>query len=250
MFSRFFVTCLTFIFGLLIAFSPLAAQAQHRINIATGNGFKPFTDVGLPEGGMASQIVKEAFKLSGWDVTYYWLPWKRGYEMARQMHLDAAVPWGHRADTTNAFTYSDPLFTIEHQVWSKPHKNIQTTADLEGKTGCRPIGYPIPIDHKSMHDAGQYKLVRPQSMVACFRMLANEYVDFIICNRDQGQSILSTNEFQGSEIKSVLQSEKPVEMHLVMSKFHPLQAKILFEFNKGLKALKAKGRYAEIVGKY
>ena len=170
--------------------------------------------------------------------------------MARNMEIDAALPWTRRADTINDFVYSDPLITMLDQVWTKEMSNIQTTADLKGKIGCNPIGYTVSEEFKPMYDAGSYKLVHPKTMTACFKMLAKGRVSFILCNNVQGVAILRDTVLKESGIKPALTSQTPVELFLVMSKLHPNQSQILSDFNEGLKALKANRHYAKIIASY
>lgn len=247
---RILLKCVAVGIMMIAASGTLVAQTVKTLNVANGNDFKPFTDNRLPKGGMASLITEEAFRLSGWEISYQWLPWKRGYKMTRSMELDAAIPWTRRADTTQDLAYSDPLITMLDQVWSVEAEGIGSNADLKGKTGCIPIGYTVPEKQKPMYDVGLFKLVSPATMTACFKMLAKKHVDFVFCNSVQGHSILKDAALKQSNIQPVLSAKEPIELFLVMSKYHPLQDEILSDFNKGLKALRAKGRYAEIIANY
>ncbi len=54
----------------------------------------PYTSSKLLHGGVLLHIVKEAFKISGYDVSFKIMPTKRGVAMSRNGKVDGLAVWG------------------------------------------------------------------------------------------------------------------------------------------------------------
>jgi len=65
------------------------------VALTTGNNYPPFTGLELSYGGMATTLVIKAFEKSGYFVKEVdWLPWKRGYSMAKVGEYHGTFPYG------------------------------------------------------------------------------------------------------------------------------------------------------------
>ncbi|MBL4906387.1 MAG: transporter substrate-binding domain-containing protein [Sneathiella sp.] len=241
------------ILGILSVAAALAfttTVSAETVTIANGNDYAPLADKNLKRGGIASHLVEEAFKAVGWTVKYDWLPWKRGFEMAKKAEIDAAIPWTRRDDRTPHFLFSDAIVKMREEVWAGAGSTIKSTEDLAGKTGCLPIGYSWSPNLKPLVESGAIKKDTPKDMTTCFKKLVAKRVDFVVVNNLQAVSIVKTTVKDPSSIKSVISSADQTELHVLVGKGHPKGAEIIAAFNKGLAALRSSGEYDTIVASH
>lgn len=234
----------------IAAFLVAGTATAKTVTIANGNDYAPFSDESLKKGGMASHLVEEAFKAAGWTVTYDWLPWKRGFEMAKKGDIDAAIPWTRRQDRVPHFLFSDPLVVLKEEVWALSDSKIKTYDDLKGKTGCIPIGYSVRDDQKALFESGGAKKDTPKDMTTCFKKLIAKRVDFIFVNNLQAASIANTALKDKNSVRAVIAGDSQTELHILVGKSHPNGSEIIAAFNKGLAALKANGNYEKIIASH
>jgi polar amino acid transport system substrate-binding protein len=72
----------------------LAMPAQAAtLDIVTGNDFAPYADEKLPNGGFATDLVREVIKKIGTETNIRFLPWKRGYELTTSGETLATFPY-------------------------------------------------------------------------------------------------------------------------------------------------------------
>lgn len=81
--------CVAGLFILLISIN----TKSETVKIATGD-FPPWTSESLPHGGFINRVVSSAFKLSGVDVEFHYLPWKRALEATKVGQFHASSFWG------------------------------------------------------------------------------------------------------------------------------------------------------------
>ena len=76
------------------ALGAVSVQAE-ELAIATGNDYAPFTDEELPEGGLATEVVVEAFAAVDHEVDIDFRPWARGYHDTGQGVFAGTFPYVH-----------------------------------------------------------------------------------------------------------------------------------------------------------
>ncbi|MEH6474975.1 MAG: transporter substrate-binding domain-containing protein [Sneathiella sp.] len=224
--------------------------AAETVVLANGDDYTPFTDRKLKRGGMASELVEEAFKAAGWTVKYEWLPWKRGYEMAKSGKIDGAIPWTQRPDRLPHFLFSDAIVSMKEQVWARADSTATSYEDLKGKTGCLPAGYGPPAELKPLFESGAVKRDTPRGMTLCFKKLLAKRVDFIVVNSVQAASIVKSSVDDAASVKAIISADAETKLHVLVGKDHPKGAAIIAAFNKGLAALKSSGDYEKIVSSH
>lgn len=241
------------ILGILTLAATLALTATasaETVTIANGNDYAPLADKNLKRGGIASHLVEEAFKAAGWTVKYEWLPWKRGFEMAKKSEIDAAIPWTQRKDRIPHFLFSDPIVNLKEEIWARADSSASAYADLKGQTGCLPIGYSAPDDLKPMFESGAIKKDTPKDMTTCFKKLVAKRVDFIVVNSMQAASIVKKIVKDPASLKSIVTAPGETKLHVLVGKSHPKGAEIIAAFNKGLASLRTSGEYDNIVASH
>ncbi len=232
---------LTFI---LCLFATLAVA--RTIELVTGNGYQPFTDESLPQGGMITEIVELAFQNVRYRPSVVFRPWKRGYEETKQGIFAGTFPHIKSEERLKDFYFSNPIDTVYIRVFVAKDSPIQKMEDLRDKRICIPLGYEVS---KRLGDTINYNLNqqegRPIDLSGCLHMIQSGRKDFFIINEMHGwmtiQKIFHT---KAKAYFRTLKSEKSTEKethHLIVSKTHPDGKRIISDFNKGLKNIKEEG---------
>ena len=242
------------------------------ITLLTADDYRPFTDRGLPKGGMITDIVRTALAaqksgastdfninwVNDWSAHLNPLLSKQAFDMGFPWfqpnceHYDALdEPARFRCDT---FHFSEPVFEILVLFFTKPGSGFQFSSDdqVVGKRLCRPSGYfTFDLDKDGRNWVKQEKvtLLRPQSVDECFEMLARNEVDAVALNEFTGRAAVA----KLNMTEQVVAIEKPVSvlnLHVVIAKSHPRAEALLQHVNKALKQIKSSGKYGEIVERH
>jgi len=231
-----------------------SAIAQDKeLRFITGNDYKPFTDEGLPGGGLITEIVRQVMEDRGFEVDVEFTDkWSDVYDRTAKAEFDATFPYYYRIRRARDFAYSDPIY-VESQ-WAMTRSGIfepASVAELDGKVLCYPQGYALPALVVPAVKEGRIKHEEPNTMARCFELLALNRVDFVIAGRRQGlQLAAAVPDFSADRVtvsKFPLQESK---LHLIIP--HEVEEKrnLIRDFNRGLRLLKADGRYTELVRQY
>lgn len=235
--------------GVLACFASVHVQAQ---NFVTGPEYAPFTDPKLPEGGMLTDVIRQAYKVIGKDVTVTFLPWKRGYAEAQEGKFSGTFPYVSSEERRKDFLFSDSLYTVKRMVYIRADSGItyNSASDFKGRTACMENGGVMPEEVEAMIKNGEIKIQRPNDMPACVKMLEAGRADFFILNELAGNAhVRSANPKPGS----VVTLEKPYAetgQFLLISKSIPNAQEQINEFNEALKKLKENGSYDKIISKH
>ena len=218
--------------------------------------YPPFTTQTLENQGLLSQIVTEAFALENKKVKFEFYPDARALELAKLGRVDGSVPWAKRSERLEHFYYGEPVFKADDEVFfhkkgKKFHWN-PNTQDFKAIENYR-IGAIIGFNYgKKFQEAEAKKLIqviRLKQESQAFNMLNIDRIDLFISPKTVGLYELANNlnSSEREKIGFTLAIQKPPSFdYLIISK-KAKRGKEAFEaMNRGLKKLKASGRYKEI----
>lgn len=235
------------------------------INLLTGGNYAPFTDQGLVNGGLITELVNAAMEATP-DPLPYTITWEDDWEVhlfpkLNQKEFDMGFPWFQpdcAAEPDNErcknFHFSDPLFNILVMAFHRADAPLafESDADMHGKTLCRPAGYfthDLDSPDRQWLTKGLIRLEQPATPKDCFDLLMQGQVDAV-----------AINEFTGREAAASLgltdqisTTERPISsesLHIVISKRHWRGTTHLYRLNAGLRNLRSSARYEEIVSKH
>lgn len=235
--------------GLALAGMAVDGTARaETVKLVTGNGYMPFTDKNLTNGGVYTDLVRHTYKHMGYDVEIDFKPWKRGEALVLNGKRLAHFPLVHGEKREEKFYFSEPVMSPELSpfVLKKNADSIDSIEDFKGKTGCLPTGWTTGSDEfEKMKNNGEVEMVSSRAVKHCFRMLKAGRVDFVPTevpngNFVAGQVFSSTDKVHVEDY--VLSTS---QLHLVFAKDNKGK-KARNEFNKGLQELKASGKFEEI----
>lgn len=230
---------------------PAGAIAQ-AVTLVTGPNYAPFTGEQLPEGGMATELVRAVYKAEGQDTTIVFQPWKRGAEGTVKGEFFATFPYVKSAEREQEYLFSASMFDVRQLVYVPGNSPLKfdTTADFKGKTACSPLGSAPPPEIKAMIDAGEVKLQSPADMNGCFRILAAGRVDFYIINEYNGRAALKELGVTPDQVRIEPKPFAQTSQYLIVGKATPGAAAGIARFNEGLAKVRASGEYDRIVRKH
>ncbi|WP_298678746.1 transporter substrate-binding domain-containing protein [uncultured Lentibacter sp.] len=236
-----------------------------EISLLTGGDYAPFTDRDWPGQGMATELVNAALELAPQPVPYE-IVWEDDWAQHLFPLLDSKAhdmgfPWlkpDCAATPDNArcanFHFSEPLMDLPIMLFAKVDSGLvyESDADVVGKRLCRPKGYfTHDLDRAGRHWLTQEKvtLVQADSPDACFAALMAGEVDAVTVNIFLGARKVVELGLKGQ----VLPLETPLSreaLYVIISKKHWRGTTLMYRLNAGLAALKASGRYGEIVARH
>ncbi len=223
--------------------------ANELVRIATGE-WPPYLSQELPDYGLASRIVTEAFKEAGIDVEYQFFPWNRSLEATRSGQLEATVGWEKSADRIDDFLFSEDPIIIERTVFFyaidnpvSPDTLWQTNKLHKPLVGVT-LGYDYGDQFMEAEKAGRFEVYRSASDEANFKLLINKRIDLFPMDQLVGMRMLDKH-FTPAERQSIAYYPKvlrTVELFLLISKKTAGSAMLKQSFDKGMENLKSTGK--------
>jgi polar amino acid transport system substrate-binding protein len=244
-----------------------------RIEFLTADGFAPFTDRALANGGMITEIVAKAMDLikerSGGSFSYR-ISWINDWSahlstLLATKAFDVGFPWvkpdcnsGDLSKDTKyrcqRFFFSDPVYEVFTVLFVQSGSNIKFAKDEEviGKSICQPANqstYELDKGGRNWVRDNKIVLLKPQSLEECFKLLDAGSISAVVTADLTGKAAIST---LGLE-KKIKALPRPVDIgtvHLIVPKTHPQASTILYYLNAAVARLRENGGYDEIVDKH
>ena len=182
-------------------------------------------------------------------------------QMLAARHLDMTVVLARPECSNNpapaacaAFHVSDPMVELPLLLFVRPDQGFtfQSQADLSGLRLCQPAGHPTRgagQNGTSWASDATIRLEAPASPEACFQMLMEGQVDAVALNALTGASTIAAMGLN----RQVVALDRPLArqtLHIAVPKVHWRGTTLIYRVNSGLAALRASGRYDQIVDRH
>jgi polar amino acid transport system substrate-binding protein len=226
-------------------FAPTVAHAADYV-LVTGPDFPPYADQNLPDGGVVTRIVKQAYAKVGRTVDIQFVPWSRGFAAVRDGKADATFPYAPSAERLAIMQASEPIFMLQNRAWYARDQPIawKTPEDLAGKRLCQPLGYAPSKPIQALIDRGALQLIQPRNMESCVRMVQSHRADFTTDDPTVIRAVMARTRIDLAESPQTLEHRPLV---LLAAKGDSRGAAVLADFNEGLRRMKADGSYDRII---
>jgi polar amino acid transport system substrate-binding protein len=226
------------------------ATGAMQIDLVTGDDFKPYTDEGLPEGGMFTDIVRQAFRQIGYEPVFDFVNWSSGYSLTQRGKFAATFPYAVTEERKADFLYSDSVADTLTFAYYRKGKDFTFTgmSDLAGLKVCRPGGYFTDF-LDAMIEAKQFEFHQPKELATCFRDLLADKVDVVIIGEFEANSML----VDLGAFDQVVHSDVAVTsagLHVIFPKSVPGSPELLDRFNATLRAMASSGELNAIVERH
>ncbi|WP_158320236.1 substrate-binding periplasmic protein [Bdellovibrio bacteriovorus] len=219
------------------------------VKLSTDDGYAPYTGQKLSRGGMVTEIVQEVVSGMGHSVDLTWLPWRRGFEKARQAQFDGLFPYLKTADREKEFLFSEPLYEIRNTVFSLKGESgfYSSLESLKGKTYCLPLGW-APATHElaELVQKKRVKVFEALNTSTCAKMVNSGRADFFVTDDAQGEAALRETGLVES-ISLTPHLLPKTQLYFIISRSHPNGVEFVRKFNESLMDLKKSGSYEKIV---
>lgn len=228
---------------------PNIAATTKQVMLATTE-YPPYYGELLPDQGVITEIIREAFKHAGYEVKIKFFPWKRALEMTRQGEFNALFTAWYREDREQWFGFSDPLpIANEIGFYKRKDRKIsyRTIEDLRPYKIGTVRGYSNPAEFdKAKLDTEEVTEDRLN-----IQKLAVGRIDLALIDKIIGQHIIDTELPESAQKLEWLDPPLKIDDQYLMfsKKFDDYREKIA-DFNRGLHQIIEAGIVKAIIIKH
>lgn len=245
-----------------------------RIEFLTAEGYTPYTDRTLQNGGLMLDLLTASMELiqeqaqGSFSFNISWVnDWAAHLNpLLITRAFDSGLPWPKldcsdmdSLDATSQykcqkFFFSDPFYEDVIVLFVKNESPILFNSDDEilGKTLCGTRGrssFDLNKDRRRWVSDNMVVLMQPQTAEECFRLLDEGTVDAVVISDLTGRAVATSMGMQAR----VRTTERPVHietLHAIIAKTHPHARTILYYINSSLTRLRESGEYDKIVSRH
>lgn len=246
--SRWALVSTAFSLALLALFCVTHAAVAQTLMFVTGPDYQPYVDESVPDGGLATQVLREALATQGYKLQVDFLPWRRGWQLMMEGTYTGTFPYAMTSERAAEVLFSDTLVMVRTYVYYPPGTvswwfGPQSAA---GKTYCRPEGWSDPPALTMAEANKRITRVSAADLAGCLRMLAAKRVDFFIADYAIVQRNLAQDTGPLTVQRGPLITEVPLAV--AVSKAQGDGDRMVEMINRGLASLSANGRLEQLRG--
>ena len=223
---------------------------EHTIYLVAPE-YVPYYGSELEEGGFISEVIVEAYKRSGYNVEFEFMPWSRALEDVKRGDKDGIYTLWYRQDREEFFAYSNPIPTPNKlklvALSERQDIDFKEYYDLRGYTVGAVQDYTYPEDF--LNSQINFSLVTDD--VQNMRKLFARRVDVVAIDQLQGIYITQEEELGDvNELRWLEPAMSTEEQYVGISRKTENFAEKLIAFNEGLEEIVNDGTLAGIVKKH
>ena len=241
------------------------APALKPIGFVTGNGYAPFADEMLPGGGMFTQLVEMAVFRADPAITYnltFINDWEAHIEaLLPSGAYDLSFPWqrpdceapetlspGDR-NRCDDFVFSAPFYEVVEGLFATRASGLAGATsydDLMGKRICRPEAYTTGVLDNVGLTAPDIVLIRPASVIDCFRALRDSEVDLVSIDAEVGDSAIAALGLVAT-VEQNPHLATLTSLHVIAHKSNPRAVEMITRLDAGIVEMYQSGEWYDIV---
>ena len=233
------------VIGLLGMLLMAQASGAERLRLV-GDVWPPFTDVSLPEGGLATDIVRTALRRAGYDSIYEQVPWARAMLGLGDGRHDVLVNAWFSYERTHVGQFSQEYLLNRIRFLKRKDSSVtyQSLAQLNEYLIAVVRGYayfPAFDNDLTLKKFPVHNFSMAAQMLAAGRVdltLEDEYVARYNLAREPAAVREQIEFLPGSLTENSL--------HILVSLKNPQHAEIVAAFDREILAMKADGSYDEL----
>lgn len=235
--------------------------------------FGPLAGEGEPQGGLITQLLTAGLRERGLDPAkagMIRLSWSGNQaSLLKSLRSDGGFDAGFPAEKPDCsaasgagdgavascaeFLFSEPVFQVLNGLFIKITGEFQFQSDAEATSHviCAPAAAditPLDADGRNWVKEEKITLLRQPSLDDCLRDVAKGAADAAYADEFTGRAALARLALAG-EIDLADRPVATTSLHVIVAKSHPRAAAVIASIDQGLRSLKAKGLYSEIVTK-
>jgi len=232
---------------MLVISVPTDLPAEETITLAIGE-WAPYTSEQDIKGKMSEVIVSEAFRLVDIIVKLKYYPWKRSYKMTTQGDVAGTFPWFHHDKRKKETIYNkEPLVSELEVIFHLKTLDFQWNdfSDIKKYSVGGTIGY----NHNFILAEHGIKTQQVKSDLLNFKKLLNGRIDLFPVSYNVGYYIINKS-FEPEITAKFTNHPKTIQegkLFVLFSKAIPNGQVLADKLDRGLKEMKASGRYDRIL---
>lgn len=232
--------------GLLTVMLLPAASAQDKLRLVS-DSWPPFTDTGMPGGGLATSIVTSALMRAGYASEFEEVPWARALKGVADGRYDVLVNAWYNDSRALIGQFSKAYLTNRIRLLKRQGDafSYKRQADLYPYSIAVVRDYAYSPDFDS--DTRLSK-VPVRNFSSAVRMLAAGRVKLAVEDEYVARYNLQREPQQVRDAVSFV--EPPLgenSLHILVSLKHPQHQQIVQRFERAIVAMKADGSYARLL---
>lgn len=198
--------------------------------------------------GIDVEILQEAAKVTGDQLEFRFLPWKRAQKEVKEGKADGIISLFKTQEREEFLHFPTTSLSSEKNVIFTNDKfsgSIKTMKDLNGQK----VGTMNEYSYGTEFDSNNDIIKEPNvSQDVLLKKLAKNRYYFVINNELVTWFMVEKLKLDNIKVTQLIVSEDP--LWLGISKASPKGKKMLENFNKGLKVIKDNGTLDKVIAKY
>jgi polar amino acid transport system substrate-binding protein len=219
-------------------------DATGTVKLATGEGYFPFVDQEMPDGGWSTLLVGQTFKKLNLKTSIEVLPWKRALKWTQEGQFVGAYPFVYSSQRAEQFLYSTPINFVPVHMYAASQSAYKQPQDLMGKRLCFPFSYSLDSVEQGIVERFKMTINRAKDGIGCIKHVQKGWSDAGLTNGHIQATRFPKN--NNNSIVIFTDQLAVVPLHLVVSKEHPQASKWIEEFNHGFDLLEQSGEKTQI----
>jgi polar amino acid transport system substrate-binding protein len=240
------------IFGFFFFLTSLSLGFSEEVILTTGE-WAPYTTKKLEGKGYCSEIISNAFKNAGMDVTFKFFPWKRAEKSVSAGKSFGCFPYLVSVERQKEFDFSDDIafsrgvfFFRKDKLTNKP--TWQDISDLKHLRIGGVLGYWY--EKEKLFEKSGIKVDYVAKDALNVKKLDKGRVDLIILDEVQGWDIIKLTSNNAKHFDTLDKPLNESKLHVMVSRKYPNSKEILAKFNTGLRKFKQQPEYIAILKRF
>ena len=212
-----------------------------KVKIATGDGYSPFVDYKLPEGGWSTSLVKQTFNKMNLRASIDVLPWNRALKWTQEGKFLAAFPFVYSESRSEHFLFSTAINFVPVHMYVASDSKFTSPDQLKNKRLCFPISYSLDSLEQGIVDKYQMTINRAKDGLGCIKHVQKGWSDAGLTNGYIHAEKLPKNEVNNISVVIFPEQLAFIPLYLVISKDYSNAEQWIQEFNYAFTLLQKSG---------
>lgn len=239
-----------FCLGLLLC-APAWSEERLTVSLATAD-YPPLIDLRQPNGGLLTQIVVEAFRLSNVEVRLERMPNNRAITGVVRGTYEGSYGWAYNAERGSKLRYSKRPIHANRMVFFQRRgqqfpwvRLVDLAPFLIGVT----LGNHYSDEFARLQEAGALRVQQAASDAINIKKLVLGRIDLFPMEEEAGRFLVAQELTPVEQSKIVAQSVAfdTVPVYLVIRRSHPLAQVLIDRFDRGFRQLSDSGQLQRIL---
>jgi len=232
-----------------IGLSFVSGSLQAKEVTLCSNEWPPYYGENLSKNGFISEIIRQSFLHSDYELKIAYFPWKRTVLLAKEGETCIGLyTFGNvTAERKKVFHYSDPLPGLEFSLIVNKDSKIKVNKldDLKGLRIGIGAGYKLTDEFEELRPS--LSLVSATDEFQLVKMLIAGRVDGILTDPRVFSYLVSKENISENTAFHPIFMVHESDQYVAFSKANQDGERMTQVFNKGLKYLKKSGEFKKIV---